>query len=614
MNWDVFSGTITLMNKANHPLLSIIAFFVLTLFVFIPGTIYLTNSMEFTNSYLELLLAGICLSLIVALIFLLIFRVLRSAAPRFLEKGLALVFGLGFLIWFQGNFLLWNYGPLDGRLIPWAAMKFYGFLDGGIWIAVLAAAFIFSPFFLRFARRVCLILVFIQLAYGAFLFLKQPETPSFQKYTVDITNKFVFSKNRNLILVVLDSFQTDVFNEIIQENPDLLRALDGFTYFRNSLGGYSTTELSVALMLTGKFYDNSLPFEQWKRDAYMSASIPHVLKSAGWQVDIYPDVSYSLYYSDAIASNFVLGVPFSEKMLAIAQIYDLTLFRCLPHFLKPLVYNNQAWLLKGLALEVLRKSKAREIHSTRVTRPGVKRKRRNRQLFSRKAYQGSAVVRFFDQMLFNSGTIDTRGTFKFYHLMIPHIPLLLDEQFGYRVMPVNRRNYTIYATAAVKLIGIFMEHLKEMGIHDDSLVIIMGDHGAGHQGQRFELNAGMPTRPGATAVSEANRVSAMPLILVKPLSAHGELKVSDAPVSLGDVTATAFSGLGFAARAPGTPMFTVDPEAPRQRRFLVYDQRDIFSYYGDMIEYFISGYGWLDESWQPSGRVFTRHGVVMLNQ
>ena len=106
------------MNKTTYPVLSIIAFFVLTLFVFFPAPSILTNSMEFTNGYLVFLLAGLSFSLAGALVFLLIFKGLRLAAPRVLEKGLALLFGFAFLIWFQGNFLLWNYGPLDGRNIP----------------------------------------------------------------------------------------------------------------------------------------------------------------------------------------------------------------------------------------------------------------------------------------------------------------------------------------------------------------------------------------------------------------------------------------------------------------------------------------------------------------
>ncbi|TFG77019.1 MAG: hypothetical protein E4H23_09035 [Chrysiogenales bacterium] len=602
------------MNKSNYPILPVIAFFVLTLFVFGPGTIYLTNSVEFTNDYLDLLLVGICLALVFALVLWLIFLAMRAVGLGFMEKGLALLFGVAFLIWFQGNFLLWKYGPLDGRYIDWSSMKLNGYIDGGIWIGLLMGAIIFSSFFIKIAKRICLILIFVQFVYAAVLFFKQPEPPSFQQYTVDTADKFVFSKNKNLIMVILDAFQTDVFNEIIHENPGMSEALDGFTYYRNSLGGYPATELSVALMLTGKYYDNSIPFEQWKKNVYSADSIPSVLKSAGWQVDIYPDVSYSLYYSDKIASNFIKGVPLTDKIFSIAQIYDIAFFRCLPHFLKPRVYNDQAWLLKAYIHATLKKSRPGKIHSTRVTRSATKKKLKNRFLFSRTSYKRSPVIRFFDQMLYESSTIDNKGSFKFYHIMMPHIPLLLDKNLKFQKMEVTRQNYKTYATAAVKLMILFLEHLKEIGIYDDSLVVILGDHGAGHQGQAFELHAGMPMRENATVVTHASRVSAMPLVLVKLNSAHGSLQVSDAPVSHGDVPATVFSDLGFSIKTPGLPMQTLDGAAERERRFLIYAGRDIFSYYGDMTEYIVSGFGWFDESWRPSGRVFTRNGVVILNK
>ncbi len=596
------------MNKTNLPVWTVIAFFALTLFVFGPGTVYLTNTVEFTNGYVELLLAGLVLSLAFVLVFRLLLLALQAAGPRFLEKGLALLFSLGFLVWLQGNFLLWNYGPLDGRLIDWPQLKTRGLIDGGIWIVVLVAALVFSPFVIRSARKLCPLLLFLQLGYGAILFFKQPETPSFQRYTVDIRNKFVFSGNRNLIMVILDSFQTDVFNEIIRENPDMAGDLDGFTYYRNALGGYPATELSVALMLTGKFYDNSLSFEQWKKEAYMSASIPRVLKSAGWQVDIYPDVSYSLFYSDQIASNFIKGVPFAEKVMDIAKVYDINLFRCLPHFLKPFVYNDQGWLLQGSCRRVIHGGKARRIHTMRVTRPGSLKKLRNRVLFSRKAYRLSPVIRFFDQMLSDSSKADTQGTFKLYHLMIPHIPLLLDENFNFKKMAVNRDNYKAYATAAVKLMIIFLDRLKELGIYDDSLIVIVGDHGAGGQEQEFVIQPDMPAAATTRVVRDRSRISALPLILYKPPVSHGGLKISDAPVSHGDLPATVFSDLGLPMPAPGTSMHAIPPAAERQRRFMIYAGRDIFSYYGDMTEYTVSGFGWLDDSWRASGRVFTRHG------
>ncbi|HEX2694655.1 MAG TPA: hypothetical protein VHP61_02795, partial [Acidobacteriota bacterium] len=78
-----------------------------------------------------------------------------------------------------------------------------------------------------------------------------------------------------------------------------------------------------------------------------------------------------------------------------------------------------------------------------------------------------------------------------------------------------------------------------------------------------------------------------------------------------DIPATAFRALGLDVDTPGEPMFAVDASAARERRYLMYSGRDIYSYYGDMDEYLVSGPGWMDGAWRPSGKVFTRHGTVL---
>ena len=237
---------------------------------------------------------------------------------------------------------------------------------------------------------------------------------------MDNTKKFEFSKNKNVVVIILDSFPTDVFQEIINKRRELAKELDGFTYFRNSLGGYPFTELSVALILTGKYYDNSLPFEDWKRDAYMSASIPRVLTSAGWQVDVYPKVSYSLYYSDDIASNLIKGVPIAEKMFNMAGST-----RPDPVPLPAPFHQTPGVQRSGVAVQEIRHEAHREryqdrkIHTMRVT--GLKSEKRlyRKHFFPRKALRNSANLHFVAQMLSKSATADTKGTFKFYHLDIP---------------------------------------------------------------------------------------------------------------------------------------------------------------------------------------------------
>jgi len=590
---------------------AVVTLFATTLLVFGPGTVYLTNAIEFSNTLGDLLLAGAVLTAVISFLLTALLFGLRVLGPAFLEKGLSVVFALGVLLWFQGNFLLWNYGPLDGRTIPWSAMVRFGVIDGLVWIAVIAASFLLSRPLLKFAGRVSLVLIAVQLAYGAALFVRQPETPSFKRYSLDATDEFVFSPRRNVIVLILDSFQTDVFDEIVRETPAVAAEFVGFTYFRNALGGYPFTELSVALMLTGRFYDNALPYEEWKKEAYGASSLPRVLKANGWRVDLFPKVGYSIHYADDIASNIVKGRPRAERMLDVAYVLDLGLFRSLPHFLKRPVYNDRDWFYRRIYLRARKPSPKGGDAKTRMIGPETRGTLKNRDLFSRKAFQKSQDIKFVDAMHSEARLRDDRGDFKFYHLGGPHIPLVLDENLDYVKMDVSRPNYRKAATASLKLTAMFLERLRSLGIYDDSMIFVVGDHGAGFQGQEFVPGPGTPASESDDPVTQPARINALPLILVKPFASSGNLRTSDAPVSLADIPATAFRALGLDVEAPGESMFAVDVYAARERRYLMYSGRDIYSYYGEMDEYLVSGPGWKDGSWRRSGKVYTRRGTVL---
>lgn len=178
-----------------------------------------------------------------------------------------------------------------------------------------------------------------------------------------------------------------------------------------------------------------------------------------------------------------------------------------------------------------------------------------------------------DAMLSDSRLDKTKRIFKFYHLGVPHIPLILNR----------------------------------LGIYDNSIIVLVGDHGAGFQGQDFVLQPGMPLEKRADIVTQSSRVTALPLILVKPLASRGALKISDAPVSLSDIPATVFSNLGLSIKDSGPFMFAIDETKPRERRFLMYAGRDYYSYYADMIEYIVTGYSWEEGAWRRCrGRTFFR--------
>jgi hypothetical protein len=588
----------------------ILILFSLTLLVFGPGTVYLTNANEFSIRYWDLFLAGILLAAAISFILSGLLLGLKTLGAAVYEKGMALIFAIAVLMWFQGNVLLWDYGPLDGRDIAWSTLTRRGYIDGAIWLGVLTAAVLLSRIIVRHAGKACLFLLILQLGYGAVLYSRHPKTAHFKRYSIAADAEFRFSRHQNVIILLLDSFQMDVFDEIIRESPELAKSFEGFTFFRNTAGGYPFTELSVALMLTGRYYDNSLPFERWMEEAYLGNSIPGVLRSKGWRVDLFPKVSFSIYHSEKVASNFVRGIPFTERILDIAYTLDLSLFRSLPHFLKRYVYNHQDWCVKPFVATFWKLGPRRRDDGPRMVIPKARRKRRNRDLFSVKSFQKNQDVRFMDAMYSESRLDDYPGAFKFYHLGGPHIPLVLDENLNYVRMKVNRLNYRKAATASLKLASFFLERLRQLAIYDDSLIFIVGDHGAGSQGQKFVLQPGMPVDQEGKIVTQTYKINALPLMLVKPLGASGDLKTSDSPISASDIPATVFSALGLSVDAPGESMFSIEPSARRERRYLTYSTRDIYSYYGRMEEHIVTGLVWMDRSWHRSGRVFTEGRIT----
>ena len=91
---------------------------VLPLCLFGPYTIFSGNEAEFSAPFWVLirpvLLAGAGIA--VALIAIGV-----ALPPRLFRAFVALLFGLGLVLWIQGNFLVADYGAFTGAAIDWAS-------------------------------------------------------------------------------------------------------------------------------------------------------------------------------------------------------------------------------------------------------------------------------------------------------------------------------------------------------------------------------------------------------------------------------------------------------------------------------------------------------------
>jgi len=464
-------------------------------------------------------------------------------------------------------------------------------IDGGIWILIILIAFVKAARVSGIAKSVSIGFLLIQTISLLNVAARAPDASRLHKKK-SIKNEqaiYEFSSKKNVIMLILDSFQSDIFQEIINEDSYYSDIFDGFTYYRNAVGGFPVTYASVPLLLTGRYYDNSVPTQNFIKEAFTSDSVPKILKQNGYQVDLMVYLN-CIYADETIASSWnrvkhlvVENVTSKEAAL----IFDVSLFRYLPHCAKRYVYNDQSWLVSNLG--------------------------QNKDSSGFPAGIIRTHMQFIQQMARRAQTGSEKYTFKYIHLYFPHSPFWFNERLEHEKMKINRHNFKKQAKGSLELTKQFLDRLREIGIYENSIILVMAD-----TGYISKIPVEMPEvkEGGHHTIPMMADVKAVayPLFLIKPFKSKGELRTSDAPVCHGDVAKTILSALGLKSELPGTSVFEIGESDVRNRRFFYNEwargDRDDFSeYFPPMKEYNVSGPVWLDESWTPTHRLYAKEGV-----
>lgn len=181
------------------------------------------------------------------------------------------------------------------------------------------------------------------------------------------------------------------------------------------------------------------------------------------------------------------------------------------------------------------------------------------------------------------------------------------------LLAYNRANFGEEAEAWARIMGAFLAALRRHGCYDNAMIVIAGDHGSGRAKDMY-------VRPGASAhAAELDRTASrldfqrdkargLPLLLIKPMGATGDIKTSTVPASLTDLPATVLTELGLPALGGpeipsqpdfgGTSLFTLQPDQPRTRYYGAMRWSPEKSDYANPITlYRIQGPATSDDSW-----------------
>jgi hypothetical protein len=501
------------------------------------------------------------------------------------DRYTTLLSALAVLLWMQGNILVWNYGVFDGSSINWMTGVWRGFLDISIWSAVLLLA------------------IYGYRKFGKGLLIAAVATLVMQTLSATITlssNSHIlqardvaanpqgrsevmrFSPSKNIVHIVMDGFQSDIFASILNDTSerDFKSELRGFTYFDQHLGAYPYTQLTVPAMLSGKFFQNDIPVDTFIEQTMQGPTVINKAYAAGYEVDIAAPVSlknvYALGdYSNAfsIASS---GHVTAEDVAIIdaAKLTDLALFRVLPHFGKALVHRDESWIFQA------------KVRSSAFL---------HMQYFSDLA--------FLEDLATEMSTDRDTPVYKMIHVMLSHRPFVGNERCEFDGRKSGSRDeVTTHAQCGLLSVLSVLQRMKDLGIYDASLIVLMADHGAWVPVEDFE---------SSTQVSALTVAMATPTLAIKPPDASHAFQVSNVPSSMIDIAATIADFAAFDGSFAGESVFKIGQGAERQRRYLAYGygiNPDAKGYLFPMQEWLVNGNPYESESWQLSKRYLPAGG------
>lgn len=509
------------------------------------------------------------------------------------------------LLWIQGNFLLWDYGKLDGKPLNFGAYAVHGMLEAVLWVSLITFGVFKFEVVSQWAKRITLIVLASLFLSTALAYIDMRGEPWYKTYEVTYDNYYSYSNQKNIIVLVIDAARSDVFEKMLPELSEHEKSIfNGFTFFRNTTGTFNATNPAVTGILTGRLYDNKDRQDKaYPELFYSSTSLPYQLKKAGFGTEVYPYNNGSVFITPKIVDNLKThqSVGFKDLLLQRGKEFEklnlVAKFNFSPHFVKKVFFDSSS--MYGTAAPTLAIPQS-------VPTPPVEKE------------QTGLPKRLIEHLDHNRAVIDNLGSqlsyrnepvFKYLHFHGAHPPFIHDENYVGKVLPFTIDSYKKqFKGSLLMTTRALIDSLKRQGVYDKTMLIVIGDHGMFIPQSEDSLQSDKADRHIVDML--------IPLLMVKPFGdSSGPIQTSSAPVSLFDIPATVFDALGMNTENVGRSVFSVRHDENRSRFAYPLEKKEKRGQgeRNGAFEYIINGDAQNPLSWKPT-YYFLRagHGKVQI--
>lgn len=428
----------------------------------------------------------------------------------------------------NATIFLWDFGVFDGSQVHFSDHLFKALLEV---LFFIATAFLMVKFRYRVDIKyikICICLIIITLIPFAsqtksiknVLGLKIPE----EKYRFDLSDMEIlnFSSKKNIIIFVIDSLQTDIFMQALQNNSKLIKTFQGFTCFLNNSGNSPNTTFAVPAMVSGIPYKGDIPKEKYIAKVLNGpTSLPVILRQHGYDVRLF--TMHTIPYQPGITKwdNIKNDADHGGAISAWLSLTRLAMYKVMAMPIKLFLRDEKRFArFEDYLVRILSSEKP------------------------------ALANRYDDAMLLNRLIKDITVSnsipvMRWFHFQGIHHPLTLiskEEQDDHH-KAVNQLAQ-IQADRLLKLFSEMLLAFRRFGIYNDATIAVLGDHGRAEQRK--------------------------PVMLIKKAGASSEFLFNEAPTSNTDLTSTLLADAGIKTAQEGLDMFNIDPEKKRKRNYYAF--------------------------------------------
>ena len=495
--------------------------FLLVLLLQNPVTLFAGNVHEFAlnpTDYFPRLFAAYVVILVVVCVPIFLFRgiLLAMVAVPVLFAAL--------LLWTYSNILVIDFGKLDGGQFEFGVVEQYRYWELGASVLVFGGLLYL---YVKYSLPLAYFMVVLNVLVGSTIILQMVTSHQSGREFSEAGARSIYrlSETKNLLIVVMDQFQSDIFADLVNEDPDIRRQLQGFTFFPDTLGVAPTTRLTMPSIHAGEVYVAGPKLSEFYQKHVVDGSFLNKLSEAGHEVSLVSPPKLGC----PKGASFCRGVwpaMFTYEYLRnreTERLLNYSLFRAVPLALKPHVYNGGSWLIPVSTLQA-----------------------------SHFVVIGNLFLQRFSTSAQVSGQ---RPATKFIHLMNTHRPYVLNEACEYtgdNHAHDRRAAMLTQARCALAAFGGVLRRLKDVGAYDRTAIVLVADTGVGafNIGSSHGLPAGEVGYIGSGLFGAAN-----PVLAVKPMRADSPFATSRKRVQLTDVAATVCDIVGDCDGFPGESVF-----------------------------------------------------------